>query len=225
MQISEARSYDQGIEFLVRRKEGNIVIRGKRNLEGNILTECDDNISYEIFKTIVTGMLIILMTPLIICLKYVLRNHIYSCVVILEVLTIIWLSVILYAIYMTGQESWKSMYKYHGAGHKVLNYIQKYNEIPKTIGDLKNIGNLYNSCVITKFTVMLLAVTIVVLTFVFVPYLWLKIIVVLVLLSLLFVLWITGRCNFIQKCVVLEPTEYELEVAIEAMKLYEYVVD
>lgn len=222
MRISEARSYSQGIEFLVRCEKGSIIVRGKRDLGGNVVVELDNNFTKERFVSRFKMSIIIATFSLIMAwLGSIIKDHINVHVIGLEILTILWFTVILYALFMKGQKSREEIYRYHGAEHKVLNYIEKYNKIPKTIEELRKADRLYISCGMTILAVIMLVITMAFLAFSFVPYLVLKVFVFLISLVLIFYLWANGKCDFLQRCIVLEPTDCELEVAIEAMKVYE----
>lgn len=226
MRISEARSYSQGIEFLVRCGYGNVVIRGKRNTDGTVFVELDDKFKKEKTKgkTLISIIVAMCAIPIAVLASKV-ESYINISLVGIELISIFWLAIILYIVYMKEQKDKEEMYRYHAAEHKALNYLEKHGRIPKTIDELRQMDKYYISCGTTLLCVAMLFVTMVFLVFAFVPYLALKIVSFAIATILILYLWANGKCNFIQKYFVLEPTNAELEVALETLKLYDHIIE
>lgn len=226
MRISEARSYSQGIEFLVRCGYGNVVIRGKRNTDGTVFVELDDKFKKEKAKgkTLISIIVAMCAIPIAILVSKV-ESYINISLVGIELISIFWLAIILYIVYMKEQKDKEEMYRYHAAEHKALNYLEKHGRIPQTIDELRQMDKYYISCGTTLLFIEMLFITMVFLVFAFVPYLALKIVSFAIATILILYLWANGKCNFIQKYFVLEPTNAELEVALETLKLYNRIID
>lgn len=84
------------------------------------------------------------------------------------------------------------------------------------IGKLK----IPNIEVITVLTVGLIFATLFLVGKAFIPWLILKIVWLVISGYIALKLWVNGKCDFLQKLVVLQPTYEEVEVAVEGMKEY-----
>ena len=116
MRISEARSYSQGIEFLVRCGYGNVIIRGRRNTDGTVFVELDDKFKKEKAKgkTLISIIVAMCAIPIAILVSKV-ERYINISLVGIELISIFWLAIILYIVYMKEQKDKEEMYRYHAA--------------------------------------------------------------------------------------------------------------
>lgn len=215
--MPEARSDNNGITFY--NKQKGIVIHAGRDKYGNV------NISskkYNIIQNSPIGRFYLLSLVFPYSMLY---YAVYSCfnIYILNVLffiLLIWFIVFSsYIIKRTSPEQ-KQTFKYHGAEHMVLNYYDKYHDVPSNLNDIKKMSNISIRCGSTLIYVGLLLFTFVVITYMLIPYIILKIISIPLCCFIVLYLWANGKCNYLQKLVVEKPGSQELEVAIIGMKEY-----
>ena len=83
-----------------------------------------------------------------------------------------------------------------------------------------NMSSISFRCGSTVLTVGLIFATLFLVGKAFIPWLILKIVWLVISGYIALKLWANGKCDFLQKLVVLPPTYEEVEVAVEGMKEY-----
>lgn len=111
-------------------------------------------------------------------------------------------------------------YRYHAAEHKALNYFDKYHKATNDCDELMKMSSISFRCGSTLIAVVLVFITLIVLGIVFIPFLSLKFIWCIVCVPITFFLWGKGKCDFLQKMVIKNPSREEVEVA--TCGLWEY---
>ena len=218
MTIAEAKSFHNGIEFYLPKK--GIVISSTRDEKGNLVLE-QKNVTRISNKNKEQRLFAVLLTLLYLVASQFLFPYIsVPHFPFFFFLILAWISIIGYykvrAYSLRGQmES-----KYHAAEHKVLNYMDTHHTVPTSIEELQKMPSISIRCGSTLLAVVLVAITLCSISIILVPFLFFKIVTCLACLALTFYWWGIGKCDFLQKMVIKEPTKNELEVAFYGFKSY-----
>jgi len=220
MNIAEARSREDGIDFFINEK--SLTISAERTVEGKVVITKENYIKpLERVRGIKIKMMCFLLSLVIAAVYSSIEKNGYGYkAIILLVLASLWSVSFGYYLIQTKDKNSKQSFKYHAAEHKALNFWDKYEKKPETIEEVMKMDSISWRCGSTVVVVVLLFITLVSIGFLFVPFLILKIIWAALSAYLVGYLWVTGRCNFFQKMVILEPGFEEVEVATEGMKVY-----
>jgi len=140
---------------------------------------------------------------------------------VILVALLVWEVVLFFYIERNKNKNNTQSFKYHAAEHKVLNYVDKYGK--NAVLDVEKVMNMSSisfRCGSTVLTVGLIFATLFLVGKAFIPWLILKIVWLVISGYIALKLWANGKCDFLQKLVVLPPTYEEVEVAVEGMKEY-----
>lgn len=208
MNIAEARSHDNGIDFYINSK--NITIKATRNEEGNIVVTKENFIS-PVKKTKTNPLILLAISILFSIIVSNIDNWKLDFVVILVFAWIIVTGVFIIRSKNTKNEQ---SFRYHAAEHKVFNYWQKHEKLPIDCNDVQKMSSISYVCGSTLIAILLIFVTLSSLGLLFIPSIILKILWVLGSIFITFYLWAIGKCDFFQKLVLRKPTIEEVEVAV-----------
>ena len=217
MYLAEARSHSNGIEFFISSKD--IIISAKRNENGEIIItkEKEPRIVKKDRTMIIIPMVVSIIGSAIMHYCEVVDNNKIN---ILLLLVIIWLTVLSFYFVRSKAKSKISTFKYHAAEHKVLNYWDKYKEIPPDCESLMKMNSISWRCGSTGIAVILVLVTISVIGILFIPFIILKIIWCAISIFITLYLWANEKLNFLQKMVIKEPDYEQVELALYGFKKY-----
>lgn len=218
MYIAEARAYNEGIEFYP--KNGKVIFAKRCN--GKVVVE-SRNSSYSekkenSFKSKI--FLLFFCAVNVVIFSIIGKLKIPNIEVILVAL-LVWEVVLFFYIERNKNKNNTQSFKYHAAEHKVLNYVDKYGK--NAVLDVEKVMNMSSisfRCGSTVLTVGLIFATLFLVGKAFIPWLILKIVWLVISGYIALKLWANGKCDFLQKLVVLPPTYEEVEVAVEGMKEY-----
>ena len=228
MYISEARAHSCGVDFYVPEKRITIRAVRKPNCEIEVtkVPGIQFNKSYSLKNT--TKFKIILLTTAILYSFIIdgLRKYIdiWSFNLIL-VCAFLWVVMFLYYRAENKNQDSYWEHRYHGAEHKLLNYVDKYKKVPESIDDVKNMSIFSVRCGSTVLTFLLLVATMITLIIWTIPGVILKIIFSILSVFICIFLWGRGNLDFFQRSVVKEPGDAELEVVIAGVKEYAELVN
>ena len=217
MYIAEARSYSDGIEFFINEK--NIIISAKRNENGEIIiTKEKEPRTIKKSKTnaIVAAESTIIGTLILEYGKTINNYKFY----ILAFLALIWIMVLNYYFIQSKISNNASMFKYHAAEHTVLNYWDKYEQIPPNCEEIMKMNSISYRCGTTCIAVILLLITFSIIGILFIPFIILKVLWCINSIFLTLYLWANGKLNFLQKFVIKEPDYEQVELALYGFKKY-----
>lgn len=215
MYIPGARSFDKGIEFygkdiviVATRQEGKVII--SKSKFSCLKDKKNRTVSY------VALLFAIIGTPVF---KYlsILEN---SKIKILGVVVLIWLGIICYYFFSSRTSDRVQANKYHAAEHKVLNYLDKYGKAPENCDELMKMSSISYRCGSTFLVVIMILLTLCIGGFLYIPILVFKIVWIAISIFITLYLWANGKCDFLQKLVIEEPTYDEVEVAFLGAKEY-----
>lgn len=215
MYIPEARSYDKGIEFyckdivIVATRQDNKVIVSKSKFS-QLENKKTHTISYIALLFSIIGTLFFKYLPF-------LEN---SKIQILGIVALIWLGIICYYFFSSKTSDMVQTYKYHAAEHKLLNYIDKYGKAPENCDELMKMSSISYRCGSTILVVIMILLTLCISGFICIPILVFKIAWIAISISITLYLWANGKCDFLQKLVIKEPTYDEVEVALYGAREY-----
>lgn len=220
MNIAEARSRKDGIDFFINEK--NLTISAERTAEGKVVITKENYIKpLERVRNIKVKIMCFLLSLIIATIYSFIEKKGYGhTAIILLILALVWSVVFGYYLLQTKDASNKQSFRYHAAEHKALNFWDKYEKIPETVEDIMKMNSISWRCGSTVVAVVLLLVTLISLGFLFIPLFFLKIAWAALSVYLTMYLWANGKCNFFQKMVISEPSIQEVEVAMEGMKVY-----
>lgn len=224
MHIAEGRSFDEGIEFYVKstvisvkRQEGKVIV-----LKSNSSKLHDKKNRQKIYVSLLFAIITTLISKIPSMLKSPELQALFenSKIHILLALAVIWLLVLSYYFFESLTPAKVQSNKYHAAEHKVLNYTDKYNKAPESCEEIMEMSSISYGCGSTIIAVILILVTLCISGALFIPWLILKIIWFGISAFITLYLWANGKCNFLQKFVIVEPTYEEVEVAFIGIKEY-----
>ena len=215
--MEEARARKNGIDFIVPKKK--IIISVRREVDGEIVVHRHSRQAESIdpIKTLPMCVFIMLLALILSAILNFIASYQVRTLLILAVL---WGSLFTYYFYKSRRKQDYSLYRYHAAEHKALNYLDRYNELPRDITFLMNTPSYSVRCGSTMIAVLCTIITLVTLSVVFLPWIWLKVIFCILSFVVVFLLWAFDLLNFFQKFVIREPTWDEVEVAYEGLKEY-----
>ena len=214
--LAEARSFNDGIEFYANKK--NLVIISKRNEKGEIVVKTSEDKELidkgdkrsKIIVSILSSIIFVIM-----------RENIENVhLQILFILAIMWGAVFLWYYIESKNPKNYTTHKYHAAEHKVLNYVDKYKKIPESCEQIAEMPSISIRCGSTLIAVIGIFVSLVIIGMAFIPRLILKIVWCIISIVITFFLWGFGKCNFLQKFVIIEPGKKEVEVAFYGVRQY-----
>lgn len=212
MHIAEARSFNDGIEFYHK----NITIMATRNSKGELsitTSKSSKEITVDKKKTALVALAI--AVPFSFLYNNTIVNYHW-----IIVLLMIWGAICLYYFVLSQSKKSYPTYKYHAAEHKVLNYWDKYEKVPETVQEVIKMNSISWRCGSTGIAIVMILVTLCVIGSYIIPFLFLKILWYILSVVITVYLWGKGKCNFLQKMVIIEPTIEEVEVAFEGFKEY-----
>lgn len=217
MYIAEARSHNDGIEFFINDK--NIIISAKRNQNGEIvITKENEPRTIKKGKSnVFVAMLVAIIGTLILQYGKIINNYKFN---VLSFLALVWLLILSYYFIQSKISYNASTFRYHAAEHKVLNFWDKYKEIPPNCEELMKMDSVSCRCGSTLIAVILILITLSILGILFIPWIILKIIWCAVSAFITLYLWANGKCNFLQKFVLKNPGYDEVEVALYGFREY-----
>lgn len=217
MYIAEARSHNDGIEFFINDK--NIIISAKRNENGEIVItkEKEPRTIKKGKSNVLFAMIAAIIGTFILQYGETIDNYKFN---VLSFLALVWLLILSYYFIQSKISDNASTFRYHASEHKVLNYWDKYKEIPPNCEELMKIDSVSWRCGSTLIAVFLILITLLILGILFIPWIILKIIWCAVSMFITLYLWANGKCNFLQKCVLKNPGYDEVEVALCGFREY-----
>lgn len=210
MNIAEARSFDNGLEFYLHEK--NITLSVLRNSDGKIDIFTENYIKpFKREKT--TWKTSICSFLLAILFMFLQTTSLHTGIKILLILGLIWIATFIFYYSLFKNPKKTNSYKYHAAEHKVLNYVDKYGKATNNVEDVMKMSSYSIRCGSTLVAVVYVFVTLITLGIVFIPSIFLKILWVALSIFLTMYLWANNKCYFFQKLAIIEPTYAEVEVA------------
>jgi len=218
MNIAEARSYNNGIDFYVSKK--NITISVRRNTNGDIIVE-KHNTKNGLQKAKSSPLIRAVLLLLSILFALIIKNSISFKIEMLITLAFIWSCIILYYLVISKNSNNLNCFKYHAAEHKVLNYMDKYGKATQDYNEIAKMSSVSLRCGSTVIVVVCMLITLFVTGILFIPLIILKILWCIISAFITMYLWANGKCNFLQKLILQEPGPAEIEIAIRG--LWEYV--
>ncbi|MBE5821132.1 MAG: DUF1385 domain-containing protein [Clostridiales bacterium] len=222
MRIAEARSYSNGIDFALTEK--NYLISVTRDENGKINVSREGRKLKE--KRDIKNYLLIYFSLLVFTIIYInlpkTNNKLLN---MIEIFAFVWGVVFAYYFVNSKNKNNASKYRYHAAEHKMLNYLERYNEVPNNCDDVMKMNSISLSCGSTWITVILFVITIGAIGCSIIPWLLLKILWCIFCIIISLYLWANDKLNFFQKMILKEPTNYEIEVAIAGIKEYEKILN
>lgn len=221
MELLGGKSYDDGIDFLVKDEEKKFVVSARRNSCGEIETSIKQGYTWgenNSRGTYIISAVVAVIFSLLYCLFKSQTVTLTPIIGWLIVLVLFWIWLI-GGVYLDSKDPQNaSTFRYHSAEHKVLNFYDRYSKIPQTVSEIANLSNLSVRCGSTLIVVVSVFGSLSLLCIVALPFKILKILGVLLSAFATLILWARGKCNLIQKLSIKPPTEDELELAICAMK-------
>lgn len=226
MSIKRARSYNNGIEFYVTEKD--IIIKSVRDENGNIKVtrEKESKIeekekSFDFFSFLITAI----FSVVIIMLLYLIIKYFNTGTILLSFLFLHWCITISYFIIASRNKKNASLFRYHAIEHKIIGYLEKYNTPPINWDDVMKMNSISKTCGSNLIALRLIFETLFILGICFIPGTILKIIWCIISILIILYLMKSGKCCFLQKMVIKEPTYSEIEVAICGIKEYAKLMD
>lgn len=221
IEIDAAKSYENGIDFVSRNHD--FVIRARRDSNGRVtISKGEASTFYESElmrkKGSIKQILAILVFSIFIALT--LQLNIQKGVKTLICIATVWIITLGYYFLRSQKATDFTLYRFHGAEHKVLNYLDRYHSAPADIYMIKNTSNISYRCGSTMVAVIYYLATLITLSLVFLPTIGFKVVGCVLSVLVVLLLWALGYCNSFQKFLVKEPTMEELEVAYAGMLAY-----
>ena len=216
MYIAEARAYNDGIEFYP--KNGKVIFAKRCN--GKVVVESRNSSYSEKKENSFKSKIFLLFFCAVNVVIFSIIGKLKIPNIILVAL-LVWEVVLFFYIERNKNKNNTQSFKYHAAEHKVLNYVDKYGK--NAVLDVEKVMNMSSisfRCGSTVLTVGLIFATLFLVGKAFIPWLILKIVWLVISGYIALKLWANGKCDFLQKLVVLPPTYEEVEVAVEGMKEY-----
>lgn len=224
MRIAEARSFDEGIEFYskdtvvsIKRQEGKVIIlksKGSKLHDKKTQQTIYVSLFFAITATLVSKIPSILKSPELYNLFENSKIH------TLLVLAAVWLLVLSYYFFESLIPAKIQSHKYHAAEHKALNYTDKYNKAPENCEEIMKMSSISYRCGSTAIAVILILATLCISGATLIPWWILKIVWFGISAYITLYLWANGKCDFLQKLVIAEPTYEEVEVAFIGITEY-----
>lgn len=215
MYIPEARSFDEGIEFYGK----NTVIVATRQ-EGKIVISKSESSRLKDKKTkaIPYGSLLFAITGTLISNNQAFLEN--SKIQMLGILALIWFGIICYYFFNSKKTNMVQSHKYHAAEHKFLNYVDKYDKEPENCEEVMKMSSISYRCGSTVIAVIMILLTLCISGCLWIPTIVLKIVWIAISIFATLYLWANGKCYFLQKFVIEEPSYDEVEVAFLGGKEY-----
>jgi len=215
MYIPEARSFDEGIEFYSKdtvivstRQDGKVVI--SKSESSQLKDKKTKAISYN-------SLLFAIIGTLIFNNHAVLEN---SKLQLLGIVALIWLGIICYYLFNLRNPNMLQSHKYHAAEHKFLNYVDKYNKEPENCEEIMKMSSISYRCGSTIIAVIMILLTLCISGLLLIPTIFFKIVWVAISIFITLYLWANGKCDFLQKLAIEEPSYDEVEVVFLGGKEY-----
>ena len=208
MYIAEARAYNEGIEFYP--KNGKVIFAKRCN--GKVVVE-SRNSSYSEKKenSFKSKIFLLFFCALNVVIFSIIGKLKIPNIEVILVALFVWEVVLFFYVERNKNKNNTQSFKYHAAEHKVLNYVDKYGK--NAVLDVEKVMNMSSISFRCGSTVLSVGKA-------FIPWLILKIVWLVISGYIALKLWANGKCDFLQKLVVLQPTYEEVEVAVEGMKEY-----
>lgn len=210
MNIAEARSFDNGLEFYLHEK--NMTLSVMRTPTGEIDISTVNYIKG--FKreknSICNSIAAFFIALLFVSLQ---ASSLHLGYKILIMLAIVWIATfgLYYSMFKNSKKA--NSYKYHAAEHKVLNYIDKFGEATDDVDKVMKMSSFSIRCGSTIVAVIYVLLTLIILGIVLIPGIILKILWIAFSIYATLYLWANGKCYFFQKLAIIEPTYAEVELA------------
>lgn len=215
MDIAEARSFDEGIEFYGK----DIVIVATRQENKVIISKSKSpRLKYKKTKTIPYGPLLFAIIG-----SLILKHHAFlenSKIQMLGILALIWFSIICHYFFHSRNPNMVQSHKYHAAEHKFLNYVDKYGKEPENCEEVMKMSSISYRCGSTIIAVIMVLLTLCISGLLFIPTIFFKIVWIAISIFVTLYLWANGKCDFLQKLVIKEPSYDEVEVSFLGGKEY-----
>lgn len=219
MNVAEAKARIDGIDFYINKK--NITICASRNENGEISIVQSNIINQKEKFKISDRLLALFFTIMYLIVKSFIENFGDYRIKVLSFFAFIWLAIITRYLIRAVNPKNEQIFKYHAAEHKVLNYWDIHEKVTLDCNEVRQMNSISIRCGSTIIAVVLVLITICMLGILFIPWIVLKIIWCVVSVFVTFLLWATGKCDFLQKMVIREPGIEEIEVAVQGM--FEYI--
>ena len=217
MYIAEARAYNEGIEFYP--KNGKVIFAKRCN--GKVVESRNSSYSEKKENSFKSKIFLLFFCAVNVVIFSIIGKLKIPNIEVILVALLVWEVVLFFYIERNKNKNNTQSFKYHAAEHKVLNYVDKYGK--NAVLDVEKVMNMSSisfRCGSTVLTVGLIFATLFLVGKAFIPWLILKIVWLVISGYIALKLWANGKCDFLQKLVVLPPTYEEVEVAVEGMKEY-----
>lgn len=214
MYLEEARAFTNGIEFY----DKSIVFSAQR-VDGKVIVTKSGHSQLKSNKSNYRLLIIMLAVFFSLLFQYCKVDLTFK-VKLMLLFGGAW--VLTTSYYFLSSRSKKNIQqlKYHAAEHKVLNYLDEYCVAPTSWEELEKVSSVSIRCGTTILTFTLTLITLGCLGVFFIPWVFVRLLWVLLTSLLSMYLWAKGKLNFFQKLVLSPPSQSELEVAFFGMKEY-----
>ena len=217
MNIAEARAFDNGLEFYLHEK--NITLNVMRTSTGEIDISTTNYLKG--FKREKTSRATKIFALLFAIFFAFLQNfNLHTGYKILLILGIIWIGTFLLYYTQFKNPKKQNSYKYHAAEHKVLNYMDKYNEATDDVYKVMKMSSYSYRCGLTLVAVVYILITLIALGFIFIPGFILKLLWFAFSIYITLYLWANEKCYFFQRFAIIEPDYAEVELAVKGLCEY-----
>ena len=220
MELIGGKSYENGIDFLVKDGKRKFIYSARRNQDDSIETFVSN--SYTKVHTrapweyALCGIVTILFVLIILFFKTIENASLAKWGWILSLITF-WIGFVTFLYLQSRDERNKATARFHAVEHKVLNFYQKYAYLPRTTDDIEKMSAIYMGCGATLIIVIALFSTFAALSILIVPTILLKSLCVAISGVITMYCWANGKCDFAQKWLVKRPTHEEIELGVCAM--------
>lgn len=220
MRINLGKSYKNGFDIWVTCGKKRQVINATRNENGKAYIECTDKprnqkVESSFKKKVFLVIFSIIMSLIYRRMSMYISDSMMRIVLVILLWILGYIGVWLYSVNNKNQQ----LFRYHAVEHMVISYYENHKRAPKNIDDLLEENKISITCGSTLSVVILLLISNI---FIVLPILpnnfFFKVMFILLALTIPLGLWIYDRLNFIQKLVVKDPTNEELELGFLTLK-------
>ena len=209
------RSYQNGIDFYEIGNRNKVSVR--RNENGELIINRCEKDSFSIRPKNMKVMIF----AFCILFAFIYGFFDSTSAKVLTILAFVWIGVWGYYYVNFKNEKNFCVYRYHSAEHKALNYWDRYHHATLDCNEIMKMPSISYRCGSTLIAVLLVLGSFLTIGIILIPFLLIKVIWCIACFPLVFYLWGIGKCDFLQKLVLRNPSFDEIEVATRG--LWEYV--
>lgn len=219
IEVSEARSYVDGIDFRIAYQGKKTIISATRKSDGSMSIKFKEPHSMDNQnKTI--RFLFAIISALFFTGFTVVSRSMNRVLASFTLVFFLWFIVIGYYFVSFMLRSNIPLFRYHATEHRVLNYVDSVGKLPYEISDLFLMKNISVRCGSNLIAAVLIIFSESYLCYTFFESIEAKVISIVISVISALLLWAFGFCNFLQVLTIRTPTYDELELAVTAMRKY-----